>query len=163
MTLTFLQPGNFTLRKKIPEGKKRDRSPSSRALGLDCSSPSKKSVPAQWTEELPKVNGSPEPPAEVNNELLSIDEQVKVEKQVEAEVVPDLCGMREVRDCTAVSSIFQTPWQCYFSVYFFFSMVTALLNFGNFITPSHDLIAQDSLLSLIPRLSTLLMQLRNSD
>ena len=35
---------------------------------------------------------------QVTDELLATSEQVKEEKKVPIEVVPDLCGMKEVRD-----------------------------------------------------------------
>ncbi|XP_063870475.1 DNA repair protein REV1-like isoform X3 [Scylla paramamosain] len=89
--------GNFTIKKNITSGKKRDRSPSSRETGPDCASPKKKSVPAQQREEQPKVSGDPEPAAHVTDELLPTSEQMK-EKKVPIEVVPDLCGMKELSD-----------------------------------------------------------------
>uniref|UniRef100_A0A0P4VTD3 DNA repair protein REV1 n=1 Tax=Scylla olivacea TaxID=85551 RepID=A0A0P4VTD3_SCYOL len=89
--------GNFTIKKNITSGKKRDRSPSSRETGPDCASPKKKSVPAQQREELPKVSGDPEPAAHVTDELLPTSEHMK-EKKVPIEVVPDLCGMKELSD-----------------------------------------------------------------
>lgn len=92
---TFLQPQNFRIKKNISVGKKGCVPP-------EPQRPASAMSPSKEIKEEPKMDTMPYSPSAGTSELLPTSDERKEEQKIRAEVVPDLCGMRSVRDITKV-------------------------------------------------------------
>lgn len=89
-----MQPQNISV-KDTSGRKKRGRPTKSHKLASDKS-------PSKMFDEQLKTDGSPDSLPRVTSELPPTSEERKEEQEIKAEVVPDLCGMRAVRDITSI-------------------------------------------------------------
>lgn len=90
--LIFLQPQNFKIKKDISIGKK-GSAPAEPQRPVSDLSPSKKI-------KEPQMDNTPHSPPAGTSKLQPPSDERKEEQKIKAEVIPDLCGMRSVRDIT---------------------------------------------------------------